>query len=793
MELLKKSPLILDGAMGTMLQRSGLALGERPEALCITNGDAIEGIHKQYIESGSDIIYTNTFGANRRKLAGSGYSSAGIVAAAVRLAKRAAQGGGAKAALSIGPIGELLRPVGELAFSEAYDVFKEMLVAGEEAGADLVVFETMMDLYEVKAGVLAAKENTSLPVFVSMTFEAAGRTFLGCRVDSMACTLEGMGIDAIGINCSLGPAEIFPLAEQLVRCTDLPVLIKANAGLPDPATGEYSVTAEDFGKQMKKYADIGISIMGGCCGTTPDYIREIVRNVKDVQPRGSRAAVSAVCTPSKMVEIRGVRVIGENLNPTGKKDIQRAIAERDMDYLIGKAVAQAEAGADILDVNMGMPGADEALMMEKAVEAVQGSTGLPVQIDSSNPKAIEAGLRICNGKAIVNSVHGTAESMGRILPLVKKYGAAVIGLTIDEKGIPHTAEERIAIAERILGEAQSYGIRREDVLIDCLTLTVSAQQGQAAETLKAVRMVKEKLGLRTVLGVSNVSFGIPNRELMTMSFLQQALAHGLDLPIVNPLVKANMDTIAAFRVLSGEDEGSRAYIERFSAQKEAVPAANRVIEEKAGLREAVIKGLREDAAKIAGELLMGKEALQVINEDVIPALDAVGDDFETGAIFLPQLINSANAACGAFDVIKEHIKATGGKALSKGKIVIATVKGDVHDIGKNIVKVVLENYGYEVIDLGKDVAPEAVVEAVIREGAELVGLSALMTTTLESMKTTIVKLKESGHSCKTVVGGAVLTPAYAAEIGADYYSKDAKAAVDIAKEVFGDGQGLAAR
>ncbi|MCL1808239.1 MAG: homocysteine S-methyltransferase family protein [Clostridiales bacterium] len=783
-ELLKKSPLILDGAMGTMLQRSGLALGERPEALCMTDGGAIEKIHRQYIESGSDIIYANTFGANRRKLAGSDYSSADVVKTAVGIAKSAVRRSGAAVALSIGPIGELLKPVGELAFEEAYDVFKEMLVAGEEAGADMVVFETMMDLYEVKAGVLAAKENTGLPIFVSMTFETTGRTFLGCRIDSMACMLEGMGIDAIGINCSLGPAEIFPLAERLVRCTDLPVFIKANAGLPDPATGDYSVTAEEFGMQMRRYADIGIGIMGGCCGTTPDYIREIAHSVQNVQRRKSRTTASAVCTPSKIVEIKGVRVIGENLNPTGKKDIQKAITESDMDYLVSKAVAQAEAGADILDVNMGMPGTDEALTMRKAVEAVQSRTGMPVQIDSSNPNAIEAGLRACNGKAIVNSVHGTRESMERILPLVKKYGAAVIGLTIDEKGIPQTAEERFAIAERILGEALKCGIRREDVFIDCLTLTVSAQQSQAAETLKAVKMVREKLGLHTVLGVSNVSFGIPNRELMTAAFLQQALAHGLDLPIINPLVKANMDAVAAFRVLSGEDESSMAYIDRFSGHSETAPAENRT-EKRAGLKDAIANGMKEDAARIAAEMLKEREALQIINEEVIPALDAIGDDFESGAIFLPQMINSANAACGAFDAIKEHINATGGAGFSKGKIIVATVKGDVHDIGKNIVKVVLENYGYEVVDLGKDVSPETIVERAMKEDARLVGLSALMTTTLESMKTTIDMLKESGCGCKTAAGGAVLTPEYAAAIGADFYAKDAKAAVDIAKEVFG--------
>ena len=775
--------LILDGAMGTVLLARGAAAGKYPETLCMTNGDIIRDIHRQYIESGSDIIYAFTFGANRRKLAGSGYSCPGIIKKAVSLAKEAAQGGGTKVAVSVGPIGELLEPAGSLPFEEAYDIFREMLVAGEEAGADLVVFETMTDLCEVRAGILAAKENTSLPIFVSMTFEKTGRTFLGCGIESMACALSGMGIGAIGINCSLGPAEIFPLALRLLNSTDLPVFIKANAGLPDPSTGNYNISAEEFGRYMKKYAEAGIGIMGGCCGTNPEYIREIVRNAKGASPGGGQPISSAVCTPTKYVEIKGVRVIGENLNPTGRKDIRDAISRNDMNYIASLALRQAEAGADIIDINVGAPGTDEAKVMGDVVRAVQSVTDIPVQIDSSDSKAVEAGLRAFNGKAIVNSVHGTKESLDGILPIVKKYGAAVIGLTIDGKGVPQTAEERFAIAERILDAALTYGIDKRDVFIDCLALTVSAQQEQAEETLKAARMVRERLGLHTVLGVSNISFGMPERELLTQTFLVRALDAGLGLPIINPLVKENMDAIAAFRVLSGEDEGSSDYVGRFAgvAGRGKKPAAP----ENVTLKEAVIKGLKEEAGRVTENLLAMESAMDIIDGQLIPALDEVGEAFEAGEIFLPQMINSAGAACGAFDVIKKHGGESGNARLSKGKIIIATVKGDVHDIGKNIAKIVLENYGFEIIDLGKDVSPELIVETAIREKVKLVGLSALMTTTLESMKITIGKLHESGLDCRVVVAGAVLTPAYAEEIGADFYAKDAKAGADIAKKVFG--------
>lgn len=793
--ILKKDFVFLDGAMGTMLQAAGLKLGERPEILCITEPETIVNIHKMYINAGSDIVYTNTFGANAHKLSGTGYSTDEVITAAVNAAKKACEGTSSAVALDIGPIGELLEPSGTLKFEEAYEIFKEMVVSGEKAGAEMVIFETMTDLYEVKAAVLAAKENTSLPIFVTMTFEENGRTFTGCTVESMACVLEGLGVDAVGINCSLGPKEIFPLAQRLVKCTTLPVVIKANAGLPDPLTNKYDITPEQFGEYMKMYAGIGVRIAGGCCGTTPDYIKEIVKQMPlNKGERENIKTVSKLCSPQKMVEITGVRVIGERINPTGKKRFQQALRECDLNYIAERAIEQAEAGADILDVNVGLPGIDEAEMMVKVVKTIQSVVNLPLQIDSSDPAAIEAGLRVFNGKAIVNSVNGEQEVMDKILPIVKKYGASVVGLAMDSKGIPKSAEERINIAKRILDNALKHGIKKEDVFIDCLTLTVSAQQEQAVETLKAVRYVKEEMGLHTVLGVSNISFGLPAREFITCNFLIQAMANGLDLPIINPNQQAVMDAVYSFKVLSGEDKDSEKFIERFAGRtpvQETVSqstGAKKSDDEKKGdldIAYAVSKGLKEEAARITAELLKTMSEMDIINNLLIPALDKVGERYEKQEIFLPQLINSASASCEAFEVLKKSILSKGTGSVSKGKIILATVKGDIHDIGKNIVKVILENYGYQVIDLGRDVPIETVVETAIKEDVKLVGLSALMTTTLKSMSDTIEALRKSGHECKIVVGGAVLTEDYAKKIGADCYAKDAKQTVDFAKEILG--------
>ncbi len=776
---------ILDGAMGTMLQAAGLPVGALPELWNLTNPETVAAIQRQYVEAGSNVIYANTFGANRLKAAKSGHSPAELIAGGIRAARAAAGDAPVKVALDIGPIGQLLEPLGNLTFDEAYDIFREMVTAGEAAGADLVVFETMSDLTEVKAAVLAAKEHTRLPIWVTMTFEATSRTFVGVTVPAMALTLTGLGVDALGFNCSLGPEELLPMAEELRRWTHLPLILKPNAGLPDPATGAYTITPEEFAEAMEQALNLGVGILGGCCGTRPDFIAALSRRCGDQIP-GSRPAPErhGVCSATCVTELNGVRVIGERINPTGKKRFQQALRERDLNYILQRGMEQQEAGAEILDVNVGLPGIDEPEMMTAVVKSLQSVVELPLQIDSSDPAAIEAGLRACTGKAIVNSVNGNRETLDAILPLCKKYGAAVVGLCMDHGGIPQTAEARIEIAERILGAALEYGIPREDVFIDCLTLTVSAQQEQAIETLKAVRYVTDVLGLHTVLGVSNISFGLPAREHITVSFLTQAMTAGLDLPIVNPNQAAVMDAVASFRVLSCQDRDSERYIARF-ADAAASPAPQPQAGASMTMEAAILKGLGQETAALARQALETMTELDVVNGLLIPALDLVGEKYERQEIFLPQLINAANAACQGFDVVKESIARKGQGSVSRGKILLATVQGDIHDIGKNIVKVVLENYGYTVVDLGRDVPVETVVEAAVREDIRLVGLSALMTTTVASMAETIRALRESGHDCRIMVGGAVLTPEYAAEIGADYYAKDAKQSADIAREVFG--------
>lgn len=776
---------ILDGGMGTMLQAAGLPVGQLPEVWNLTNPEQVARIQRKYVEAGAQVIYANTFGANRHKVAASGYTPKELIAGGIQAARAAAGDRKVKVALDVGPIGQLLEPLGTMSFDEAYDIYKEMVVAGEEAGADLVIFETMSDLYEVKAAVLAARENTRLPVWVTMTFEATGRTFVGVTVPAMALTLTGLGVDALGFNCSLGPKELLPMVEELRQWTDLPMILKPNAGLPDPATGAYTITPEEFAEEMAPAAELGVQIMGGCCGTTPDFIRALSGRLADrAVPARPKATRHGVCSPTCVAELNGVRVIGERINPTGKKRFQQALREWDMSYILEKGMEQQDAGAEILDVNVGLPGIDEAKMMTQVVKNLQSVVELPLQIDSSAPEAIEAGLRAYNGKPIVNSVNGNQEVLEQILPLCKKYGAAVVGLAMDHNGIPQTWEARVEIAKRIMDTALAYGIPKEDIYIDCLTLTVSAQQEQAAETLKAVRYVSEKLGLHNVLGVSNISFGLPAREHITVSFLTQAMYAGLDLPIVNPNQKAIMDAVTAFRVLSGQDRDSEAYIARFAGETSAAPAQPQTTGQMT-IETAIAKGLKQETAALTEKALETMSELDVVNTKLIPALDLVGDRYERQEIFLPQLINSANAACEGFEVIKKRIAEKGAGSVSKGKIVIATVHGDIHDIGKNIVKVVLENYGYTVIDLGRDVPVETVVEAVIREDVKLVGLSALMTTTVVSMAETIKAIRESGHDCKIWVGGAVLTPEYAEEIGADYYAKDAKQSVDIARKVLG--------
>ena len=776
--------ILLDGAMGTMLQAAGLGLGERPELFGLEHPEVVEGVHRAYLEAGSRVLYANTFGANAHKLSGTGYTVEEVIAANVSTARRVA-GDRAKVALDVGPIGELLEPLGTLSFEEAYEIYGQMVRAGEAAGADLVVFETMTDLAEVRAAVLAAREQSEkkLPIWVTMSFEASGRTFTGTTVACMACTLSALGVDAMGINCSLGPKEILPLIREMGEWTAKPLIVKPNAGLPDPATGQYDMDAAEFARQMEAFTALGVHILGGCCGTTPAFIRALA-GLEPAEPEERPAPRQGVCSAGHMTELSGVRVIGERINPTGKKRFQQALRERDFNYIMERAIEQAEAGADILDINVGLPGIDEPEMMTQVVRAVQSVVDLPLQIDSSDPAAIEAGLRACTGRAIVNSVNAEPENLRRILPLVRKYGAAVVGLTMDKGGIPQSTGERLELARRIVQTALSYGIPKRDVLIDCLTLTISAQQDQAMETLKAVRAVHEQMGLHCVLGVSNISFGLPQRGHVTVSFLTQAMACGLDLPIVNPNQREVMDAVAAFRAISGEDADCGSYIARFARQAEE-PKPSGTPGGEMTVQDAILKGLKQETANLTARLLETMDELDVINQKLIPALDVVGERYEKQIIFLPQLINAANAACAGFDLIRDRIAARGGESVSKGKILLATVEGDIHDIGKNIVRVVLENYGYQVLDLGRDVPVQRVVEAAVEQDIRLVGLSALMTTTVESMRRTIAALRESGHPCKVFVGGAVLTPDYAREIGADYYAKDAKASADIAKEVLG--------
>ena len=794
-----RETVLLDGAMGTMLQAAGLPLGARPEALNLEDPALIESIHARYAAAGSRILCANTFGASAHKLAGSGYTVEQVVDAAIRCARRAAQPYGSLVALDIGPLGELLEPAGTLPFEEAVEAFAEIVRAGAAAGADLILCETFTDLYELKAALLACRENCGLPVLASMSFEAGGRTFTGCGVESFAAAARGLGADALGINCSLGPKEILPMARALCGAVpgDYPVFVKPNAGLPRADGSGYDITPQLFAMQMKPYRELGLFAAGGCCGTTPDFIRALHRVFDGCAVgREARPLPSVLCTPVQRVVVDGITVVGERINPTGKKRFQQALREGDMDYVLAQAISQAESGAAVLDVNVGAPGVDEPALMEQVVKALQSVVSLPLQLDSSNAAALERGLRVYNGKPIVNSVNGEQAVLDKLLPLCKKYGAAVVGLTMDEQGIPKTAAGRVAIAARIRDAALAAGIPLEDIYIDCLTLTASAQQEDVMATLDALRACKEELGVRTVLGVSNISFGLPCRPYLNTAFLTMAMYAGLDLAIMNPASEEMMGAVYAYGVLSGRDKQSGRYIARYAgrtmpsqASQPAAPQASAPEETSAGgpyapLMKAVEQGLKGEAAAHTRALLTGHEPLDLVDHALIPALDAVGAGYEKGTLFLPQLLQSASAAQAAFEEIKAAVAKNGAPGASKGKIVLATVKGDVHDIGKNIVRVILENYGFEVLDLGRDVPPEKVVEAVRESGARLVGLSALMTTTLKSMAETIEALHKAKLDCKVMVGGAVLTERYALEIGADWYAKDAKRSADIAKEFY---------
>ena len=761
-----------DGGMGTMLQARGLKAGELPEALNLTDPELIYSVHKAYADAGADYITTNTFGANSLKFD----NVEEIVKSAVSLAKRT----GKKAALDIGPLGRLLKPMGELDFEDAYRLFSEIVTAGRD-GADVILLETMTDTLEMKAAVLAAKENSGLPVFVSMMFDDSRRLLTGADILSAVTMLEGLGADAIGINCGLGPEQMYPIAAELRKATRLPMLVNPNAGLPEAVNGKtvFNIEPDEFASWMKKIAALGVSYLGGCCGTTPEHIGKLVENCSDIPSRmpdiPRRTLVSSY---SKTVEIGDEPVIiGERINPTGKKLMKAALRENDINYILKEGLAQKDKGAHILDVNVGLPEIDEPVMMKKAVFSLQSVLDLPLQIDTSNPEAMEAALRIYNGKAMINSVNGKKESMEAIFPLAAKYGAVTVCLCLDDEGIPATAEGRIRIAKNIIRTAEDYGIDKSELVFDALAMTVSTGALNAVETLKAVRLLTEELGVKTVLGVSNVSFGLPKREAVNTSFFTLAMENGLSAGIINPLSEPMMNAYYAFRALNGMDENCADYISNVSEQPKAAAASV------TDLKTAIVKGMTKEAAECAKLMSESTAGLEIISNYIVPALDEVGERFENKTLFLPQLLMSADSAKAAFEAIRERMITAGAEREKSGKVVLATVHGDIHDIGKNIVRVLLENYGFDVIDLGRDVPPEKVLEAVKENDAGLVGLSALMTTTVPAMEETI-KLIHRETDAKVIVGGAVMTKKYARMIDADYYGGDAMETVRIAKEYY---------
>lgn len=764
-----------DGAMGSMLN---LAAGELPEQLNITDPDRVFAVHKGYAEAGADFITANTFGANSLK-----YDNvAELVKAGVALAKKT----GKKVALDIGPTGKLLKPMGDLDFEKAVELFSEVVNAGKDE-SDVVIIETMSDTYELKAAILAAKENCDLPVIASMIFDEKGRLLTGGDVKSACAMVEGLGVDAIGFNCGLGPKQMIGLVKELRKYTSLPIIVMPNAGLPESVDGKtvYNVSPEEFAQDMKEIALLGVSYLGGCCGTTPEHIKEMISlcsGIDDNVPEKKNETVVTSYSTAVTIGKKPV-VIGERINPTGKKLFKEALRNNDIDYIVKEGLSQQEKGAHILDVNVGLPEIDEVKMLTDAVFSLQSVLPLPLQLDSSDPKALESALRIYNGKAMINSVNGKKSSMEEIFPLVKKYGGVVVCLCLDESGIPETAQGRIDIAKKIISTAEEYGIDKKDLVVDALTMTISTNKDNAVETLKAVKYIRNELGVGTVLGVSNISFGLPKRDAINTAFYTLALENGLSAGIINPLSEGMMNAYYSYNALMGYDDNCQEYIESVS-QIQTTSSANTVMD----LKTAVIKGIKEDASACAKELLKDTAPLDVINEYIIPALDVVGDGFENNKIFLPQLLMSADAAKSAFDVIKQHLIVAGEDKKSGNKIVIATVEGDIHDIGKNIVKVLLSNYGFDVIDLGKDVKCEKVLEEAIKNDCKLVALSALMTTTVANMEKTI-KLIHDNTDAKVLVGGAVLTKSYAKMINADYYAKDAMESVRIAKAFFGgDGQ-----
>ena len=860
MDRIGREWLFFDGGTGSILQEKGLQPGELPETWNLLHPERILDLHRGYLEAGADIYNTNTFGANRLKFP---ENLDEIVTAAVKLAKEARTQAGrdedAYVALDIGPTGKLLAPMGDLSFDDAVDIFGEVVRIGAREGADLVLIETMNDSYEAKAAVLAAKENCDLPVFITCVFDGSGKMLTGGTPESVVAMLEGLGVDALGVNCSLGPAQMIPIVERLVKAAHVPVLVNPNAGLPKSVDGKtvYDVGPEEFAGYMKQIAALGAAAVGGCCGTTPDYIRAEIAAVRPLPllpPQGTKQTV--IASFSRTVEIgRAARpvIIGERINPTGKKRFKQALVDHDIDYIVDQGLQQEDAGADVLDVNVGTPEIDEVALLDEVVCRLQSVLALPLQIDTSNPEAMERALRHYNGKALINSVNGKQEVMAEVFPLVKKYGGVVVALALDEGGIPDNADDRIRIAEKIYATAAEYGIRREDIVIDGLCMTVSSDPRSALVTLETIRRIRDELGGSSILGVSNISFGLPARELINAYFFEMALQNGLSCAIINPNNQAMMQAYRAFCALTNQDENFQSFISAYAGYKSpdkqvsdaltayktrvlnalgvsagdlqasgrplsgsgsnaggaGLPSGNvsganagssgsgratgaddgsgpAALAGKTRLVEAIERGMAKPAADATREALLTRNALDIINEDLVPALDVVGQGFEKGTVFLPQLLMAAEAAKAAFAVVKESM--AGSAQESKGRVILATVKGDIHDIGKNIVKVLLENYGYDVIDLGKDVPPETIVETALRENIRLVGLSALMTTTVVNMEETIRQLHQQKPDCRIVVGGAVMTQDYADKIGADCYGRDAMTTVRYADELAEKGE-----
>lgn len=796
---LGKELLFFDGGTGTLLQERGLRPGELPETWSLNHREDMIDIHRQYYEAGSDIVLANTFGANALKFHDSWYALEDIVTAAVANVKEAAalgvrDGREVYAGLDVGPTGKLLKPMGDLGFEDAYEAFREVMVIGERAGADLIHIETMSDTYEVKAAVLAAKENTELPVFATMIFDEKGKLLTGGDVPSVVAMLEGLRVDALGINCGMGPEQMMPVLDEILKIASVPVIVKPNAGLPRQRDGQvyYDVGPEQFAGSMIEITEKGACLIGGCCGTTPAHIREMVKRVRESQAFENRQVLpphsdTIVSSYGKAVFLGGKpKIIGERINPTGKKRFKQALKEHDLDYILKEGIRQQDRGAHILDVNVGLPDIDEKEVMEEVIQELQSVSSLPLQIDTVDTEAMEAAMRIYNGKPMVNSVNGKQEEMDRVFPLIRKYGGVVVGLTIDEDGIPDTAEGRVRIAGKIIEEAKKYGIDKKDIVIDVLAMTISSDPQGAKTTLEALKAVSETYGVCTVLGVSNISFGLPCRPIVNANFYTMAMQNGLSAGIINPLSEDMMRSYDSYCALMNYDENCEEYIRRYGSFPAAPAGDPGKNDAHITLRSAIRKGLKEESHHAAYAMVKEKPALDIINEEMIPALDEVGKGFEQGTVFLPQLLMSADAAKAAFAVLKEELAKSGDETQKKDKIILATVKGDIHDIGKNIVKVLLENYSFDVIDLGKDVDPELIAETAVREDARLVGLSALMTTTVGSMEETIKLLRRKKPDCKVMVGGAVLNQEYADLIGADFYGKDAMQSVYYAQKLFGE-------